>query len=63
MLKRWEWGDEELKNRKGGKEEKGVGEILIDSLGMFDDNNDEDGEENQQCLFIIARTWKQPRCP
>jgi len=26
-----------------------VGEILVDTLGMFDDNNDEDGEENQQC--------------
>ena len=49
MLKRQEWGDDELTNRKGGKEEKVVGEILVDTLGMFDDNNDEDGEENQQC--------------
>ena len=49
MLKMEEWGDEELTNRKGGKEEKVVGEVLVDTLGMFDDNNGEDGEENQQC--------------
>ena len=49
MLKRQEQGDEELTNRKEGKEDKVVGEILVDTLGMFDDNNDEDGEENQQC--------------
>lgn len=29
-------------------------EGLVDTLGMFDSNNDEDGEENQHCCRTRA---------
>lgn len=34
------------------KEEKEMGEGLVDSLAIFDGNNDENGKENQQ-FFIF----------
>lgn len=58
MLKRWRWEDKEVTNRveKRRGEEKEMGEGLVDSLAIFDGNNEENRKENQQ-FFLFSTCY------